>query len=102
MIPPHPGSTLFPYTTLFRSGVVAGTHEAEQTEANHASGVLNARRVGQSAFDFPGDFVGALKRGGARELQIDVQITLVFVGQKAGRNSTSKPAGSGAKSCQQD
>src|SRR2546430_6940459 len=84
-----------------KEGVVTSAHEAKQTEANHASGVLNARRVGQGAFDFPGDFVGALQRGGAGELQIDVHITLGVVGQKAGRNFAAKPAGSSTKSGQQ-
>src|SRR4029077_3867756 len=47
---------------------------------------LDAGGFGESGLDFASDFVGALKRSSVGQLQVDVEVTLVFIGEKAGRN----------------
>jgi hypothetical protein len=85
-----------------KEGVIARSYEAEQAEANNAGRVLNTGRICQSGFDFPHDVIRALKRSSAGELQIDVQIALIFVGKKTRRNFAAKPSRRCAKSSKQN
>src|SRR5208282_1242745 len=77
--------------------VVASTDKTEQAEADDAGGVLDARSVSEDVFDFARDFVGALHRSGVWQLQIDVEIALVFIGKKAGRDLNAEKAGGGSE-----
>ncbi len=64
-------------------GVVTGADIAQQTEANHAAVVLNPRSLAQDFLNIPRCFCGPLLRSRVRKLHIDVDISLVFIGQEA-------------------
>src|SRR2546427_8125711 len=50
MIRRPPRSTLFPYTTLFRSGVVLDTLKAATERRPYVSQVISVRSIGESSF----------------------------------------------------
>ncbi len=83
-------------------GVVAGADEAEQAETDDAGGVLDARGVGENVFDFARDFIGALKRSGIRQLQVDVEVALVFIGKEAGRDFGAEKTGGDSEDYKED
>ena len=71
-------------------GVVAGPHQAKQAEADNTGGVPDARAVGQDILHLPRNFVGALQGCRNRELEIDVEVALILIGQKARRHSATE------------
>src|SRR6266478_91739 len=79
-----------------------GAYEAKQAESDDAGRVLSAWRLTQSAFDFRRHFVCALKRSRDGKLQVDIQIALVFVGEKTCGHFVPEPTGPNRESCQQD
>src|SRR6202012_4744905 len=77
--------------------VVARLNVAEQAEPNDAGRVLNARRLGENILDIACGLFRALQRGGIRKLKIYKDISLILVGQEAGRQFRAKKAGSHAE-----
>src|SRR5271170_143562 len=67
-----------------KEGVVAGPDKTEQAETNHASRVLNARRICEDLLYLSRSRAGALQRRRIRKLHVDIEVALVFVGQEAG------------------
>src|SRR5437016_13248465 len=63
--------------------VVTGPDEADQVEDNHARGVLDSRCICENPFHLSRRGAGASLRRGIRELQTDVQISLIFIGEEA-------------------
>ena len=93
------GFALVPRLQSYKEkAVVTGADEAEQAEADDAGRVLNARSVSENVFDFARDFIRALKGSCIWQLEVDVEIALVFVGKEAGRNFGAEETGSGAES----
>src|ERR1700691_3211885 len=67
-----------------KESVVAGPDKTEQAETNHARRVLNARRICEDLLHLLGSRAGALQGCRIRKLHVDIEVALVFVGQKAG------------------
>src|SRR5713101_7188160 len=63
--------------------VITGPHVAQQTEADDAGGILDARCVSQDFFNVSCSRIRAFQRSRVRQLHIDKGIALVLVGQKA-------------------
>src|SRR5882762_2558709 len=63
--------------------VVTGPDEADQVEANHAGCVLDSRCICENLLHLSRCGAGASLRRGIRELQTDVQISLIFIGEEA-------------------
>ena len=82
--------------------VVTRTGKAEQTEPNDTGRRLHSRCVCQDAFDFLHDVIGTLERRSTGQLQIDVEVSLVFVWQKAGWNSIAEKSRPCSESRQHD
>src|SRR5438067_8417641 len=76
MIPRHPRSTLFPYTTLFRSFALAEAKVATPARQSQVRGVvvdsLEAPLINRRRLDRSGDVfeVGEMKSGRDRELDL--------------------------------
>src|SRR5207244_9812019 len=64
-----------------------------QIESSDCGVILDSRRVLQDFLDLPGDRVRALDRSRKRKLRADENVTLIFLGQKTGRQFFAKPTG---------
>ena len=82
--------------------VVAGSHEAEQAEAQNAGGVLDAGRLRQNILDFRRHLLGSLQRGGVGKLDVQVKIALILVGNEAGGQFVADEIARHAEASQQN
>src|SRR5258708_36967350 len=70
--------------------VVAGVREAEQIEADNRCRVLNSRKVCENVLHLSPSLACALHRRRDGKLHADVEVALVFIGHKAGRQPVTK------------
>ena len=85
-----------------KESVVTRTGEAEQAEAKDAGCRLHSRQVRQDVFDFPCNQIRSFEGRGTRQLQIDIEVSLIFVWQKAGWNFTAEESRPSAENHQQN
>ena len=64
--------------------------EAEQIEADNRCRVLNSRNVCENVFHLSPSLACALHRRRDGKLHADVEVALVFIGHKAGRQAVTK------------
>ncbi|EXI65763.1 MAG: hypothetical protein AW08_02975 [Candidatus Accumulibacter adjunctus] len=77
-------------------------HLAQQVVADHSGGVLDAGNVLDQVFGLAGDFRGALQRTRVGKLHAGEDVTLVLVGQEAGRQRLAEQAGEGGEAGDED
>src|SRR5262249_28472603 len=65
-------------------GVITGPDQAEQTETNHAGRVLDPRGVCKDFLHLSRGFGCAFLRSSIRELHVDIEVALIFIGKEAG------------------
>src|SRR4029077_14578908 len=71
-------------------GIVGSPDVTEQTETDHASCVLDARRVSENLLYLLRSRACALQGCRVGELHVDEEVSLVFVGEKAGGQMGTK------------
>src|ERR1700722_6787916 len=85
-----------------KEAVVTGPDITEQTETHHAGRVLNAGSVGENLLHLSRCRARALQRGGVGKLHVDIEISLIFIGQEAGGQAAAKEDSGRAANYQQD
>src|SRR5579862_3452484 len=77
--------------------VVAGAHKTEKAESENRGAVFHTRGLRQDVLHLVHHLIGALQRSGVRELQVQIEEALVFIGYEAVRNPVAdKVAGRAA------
>src|SRR4029077_14004310 len=71
-------------------GVVSGPDKAEQAEADDAREVLDAGRAGENLLNLFRCRCRSLQRSRIRELHVDEEVALVFIGQEARGQTAAK------------
>ena len=66
-------------------GTISSIGLREEAASHNRTVVLNAFRLFEHGFNLPGERVRPLQRCCVRQLDIQVEITLIFVGQESGR-----------------
>jgi hypothetical protein len=69
--------------------VVARPDGAEQTETDNARGIFNARCLREYVFDVTCNLRRPLQRSGIRQLDVQIEVTLVFIRKEADRQSAA-------------
>src|SRR5262249_25507152 len=72
-------------------GVVACANQAQQAEPRDCRDVLDAGNRRSYLLQLGDYFFGSLQRGGVRQLNVDVEVSLILIRNEAGGQSASDP-----------
>src|SRR3984957_12970026 len=85
----------------YEESVVAGANETEQAEADDAGRIFHPRSACQNVFDLGRGLRCPLPRGAVGQMQVDICIALIFIGQETPRYAGAKESGCDAEGQQE-